>query len=154
MKSELTDIQIACFRLMDDLYAVDIMRIKEIIRPQKLTPLPKAPPFVEGVINLRGTVIPVVDLRKKFDMPGRADSRFTRLLIVRLTSQTIGLVVDDVTEVITVPVKEIKPPPAVSKGLVADHLLGVCLSGESLVMLLDIDRLFSSSEVSALDGLS
>src|SRR5512133_2192846 len=104
MTSEIKEIQVACFRLLDDLYAVDIMRIKEIIRPQKLTTLPKAPAFIDGVINLRGAVIPVVDLRKRFNMPERESAATTRLLIVRLSAQIVGLVVDDVTEVITVPV--------------------------------------------------
>jgi len=71
MGNEIREIQVACFRLGDDIYAVDIMRIKEIIRPQKLASLPKAPSFVEGVLNLRGAVIPVIDLRKRFDMPPR-----------------------------------------------------------------------------------
>ena len=150
MSSELKEIQVACFRLDNDLYAVDIMRIKEIIRPQKLTPLPQAPSFIDGIINLRGVVIPVVDMRKRFDMPARELSASTRLLIVRLSSQTLGLVVDDVTEVITVPVKEIKPPPVVSAGLITNHLLGVCLSGDNMVMLLDIDRLLSLNEISVL----
>src|SRR5512133_2062133 len=114
MNNEITEIQLACFRLLDDLYAVDIMRIKEIIRPQKLTPLPKAPAFIEGVINLRGTIIPVVDLRKRFEMQQKELTVFTRLLIVRIAGQSVGLVVDDVTEVITVPLKDIKPPPAVA----------------------------------------
>jgi len=150
MNSEVREIQVACFRLKDDLYAVDIMRIKEIIRPQKLTPLPQAPPFIDGIINLRGAVIPVVDLRKRFGMPARELTRATRLLIVRLSGQTLGLVVDDVTEVVTIPVTDIKPPPAVSDGLIVNHLLGVCLSGDNLVMLLDIDRLLTTNEVSAL----
>jgi purine-binding chemotaxis protein CheW len=154
MTSEIKEIQVACFRLVDDLYAVDIMRIKEIIRPQKLTILPKAPSFIDGVINLRGAVIPVVDLRKRFDMPERKTGSATRLLIVRLHAQTLGLVVDDVTEVITVPVKDIKPPPTVSAGVVADYLLGVCLAGEALVMLLDIDKLLSNHEVSAIESLT
>jgi purine-binding chemotaxis protein CheW len=154
MASEIKEIQVACFRLVDDLYAVDIMRIKEIIRPQKLTLLPKAPSFIDGVINLRGAVIPVVDLRKRFDMPEREVGAATRLLIVRLSAQTLGLVVDDVTEVITVPVKDIKPPPTVSDGAIADYLLGVCLAGDVLVMLLDIDRLLSNQEVSALESLT
>lgn len=154
MSSEIKEIQVACFRLVDDLYAVDIMRIKEIIRPQKLTLLPKAPVFIDGVINLRGAVIPVVDLRKRFGMPEREVSAATRLLIVRLATQTLGLVVDDVTEVITVPVKDIKPPPAVADGALADYLLGVCLAGEVLVMLLDIDRLLNTHEVSALESLT
>lgn len=150
MNSDIKNIQVACFRLNDDLYAVDIMRIKEIIRPQKLTPLPQSPAFIEGIINLRGAVIPVIDLRKRFDMPARELTGSTRLLIVRLSAQTIGLVVDDVTEVITVPVKDIKAPPVVSEGVVVNHLLGVCLSGNDMVMLLDIDRLLTISEVSVL----
>jgi len=150
MNSEVREIQVACFRLQDDLYAVDIMRIKEIIRPQKLTPLPQAPSFIDGIINLRGAVIPVVDLRKRFGMPARELTISTRLLIVRLSGQTLGLVVDDVTEVATIPVNDIKPPPAVSDGLIVNHLLGVCLSGDNLVMLLDIDRLLTTNEVSAL----
>lgn len=154
MTSDITEIQVACFRLLDDLYAVDIMRIREIIRPQKLTSLPRAPGFIEGVINLRGSVIPVVDLRKRFQMPERKADAASRLLIVRLASQTLGLVVDEVTEVITVQVKDIKSPPAVADGLVVDYLLGVCLAGESLVMLLDIDRLLSSQEVSALAAVA
>jgi purine-binding chemotaxis protein CheW len=150
MNSDVREIQVACFRLQEDLYAVDIMRIKEIIRPQKLTPLPQSPAFVDGIINLRGAVIPVVDLRKRFDMPPRDLTISTRLLIVRLSGQTLGLVVDDVTEVVTIPVTDIKPPPAVSDGLIVNHLLGVCLSGDNLVMLLDIDRLLTKNEVAAL----
>jgi len=154
MTSEIKEIQVACFRLLDDLYAVDIMRIKEIIRPQKLTCLPKAPAFIDGVINLRGAVIPVVDLRRRFTMPERAAGAPTRLLIVRLCAQTLGLVVDEVTEVITVPVKDIKPPPAFSAGVTADYLLGVCLAGDVLVMLLDVDRLLSTHEVSAIESMT
>lgn len=153
MTGTITEIQVACFRLMDDLYAVDIMRINEIIRPQKLTVLPKAPSFIEGVINLRGTVIPVVDLRKRFDMPPRPSNTSTRLLIIRISGQSVGLVVDDVTEVITVPVKDIKPPPSVSDGMAVDYLLGVCLSGDVLVMMLDIDKLLTTNEVKALESL-
>jgi len=150
MSGEVKEIQVACLRLKDDLYAVDIMRIKEIIRPQKLTPLHQAPSFIDGIINLRGAVIPVVDLRKRFGMPARELTISTRLLIVRLSGQTLGLVVDDVTEVATIPVNDIKPPPAVSDAMIVNHLLGVCLSGDNLVMLLDIDRLLTTNEVSAL----
>jgi len=154
MNTEISEIQVACFRLMDDLYAIDIMRIKEIIRPQKLTTLPKAPSFIDGVINLRGNVIPVVDLRKRFDMPPRPANSAMRLLIIKIASQSIGLVVDDVTEVITVQAKDIKPPPTVTDRMAVNYLLGVCLSADTLVMLLDIDRLLTSYEVTALESLS
>jgi purine-binding chemotaxis protein CheW len=147
------EIQMACFRLGEDLYAIDIMRIKEIIRPQKLSNLPKAPIFIDGVINLRGMVIPVIDLRKRFDMPERLPDSSTRLLIVRVAGQAMGLVVDDVTEVITVPLKDIKPPPAVAEGGVYDYLLGVCLAKDAMVMLLNLDTLLTPLEVSALGRL-
>jgi purine-binding chemotaxis protein CheW len=151
--NDIYEIQMACFRLGEDLYAIDIMRIKEIIRPQKLSNLPKAPIFIDGVINLRGMVIPVIDLRKRFDMPERPLDSSTRLLIVKVVGQAMGLVVDDVTEVITVPLKDIKPPPAVAEGGVYDYLLGVCLAKDAMVMLLNLDTLLTPLEVSALERL-
>jgi len=146
METDIREIQVACFRLGEDIYAIDIMRIKEIIRPQKLAVLPKAPVFMEGVLNLRGAVIPVVDLRKRFDMPVREIDRDRRLLIVALVGRTLGIAVDEVTEVITVPVANIKPPPQVSQGVGAEYLVGVCLVQDDLVMLLDPDRLLTWSE--------
>ena len=154
LNADIQEIQVASFRLGDDLFAIDIMRIKEIIRPQKLSSLPKAPPFVEGVINLRGTVIPVIDLRKRFDMPEREESLPIRLLIVAVTGQLLGLVVDDVTEVVTVPVKDIKPPPQMVGGVGAEYLIGVCLARESLIMLLNIDQLLSPREADELAGFN
>jgi purine-binding chemotaxis protein CheW len=103
LKQELVEIQVACLRMGEGLYAVDIMRIKEIIRLPKLAPLPRALPFVEGVINLRGTVIPVIDLRKRFGLPTAQDRESSRLLILSIAGQPLGLIVDEVTEMITVP---------------------------------------------------
>jgi len=88
------EIQAACFRLDEELYAVDIMRIREIIRPQKLTRMVKAPAFIEGVINLRGTVIPVVDIRRRFDLPVREIDFRTKLLIVSSAGPGFGLALD------------------------------------------------------------
>lgn len=152
MNTDLQEIQIACFKLGSDLFAIDIMRIKEIIRPQKLSSLPKSPPFVEGVINLRGTVIPVVDLRKRFDMPDREETHHIRLLIVVVARQLLGLVVDDVTEVVTVALKDIKPPPQMAGGVSAEYLIGVCLAKDSLIMLLNIDSLLTTQEAGELEG--
>lgn len=150
MKSDIHEIQVACFRLGDDLYAADIMRIREIIRPQKLSGLPRALSFVEGVINLRGAVIPVVDLRKRFGLPHRQDITSARLLIVMVTGQLLGLVVDEVTEVITIPVNDIKPPPQGVTGIGACYLIGVCLAKESLVMLLNLDDILTAHETNEL----
>ncbi|HEX9022534.1 MAG TPA: chemotaxis protein CheW, partial [Geobacteraceae bacterium] len=143
----------ACFRIGEDIYAVDIMRIKEIIRPQRLTVLPKAPAFVEGVLNLRGLVIPVIDLRKRFDMPAREIDQNRRLLIITLAGCTMGMAVDEVTEVITIPVPHIKPPPQLTQGVDAEYLVGVCLAKDSLIMLLNPDRLLSGRETAELGAL-
>jgi purine-binding chemotaxis protein CheW len=149
MSSEINEIQIACFRLGDDTFAVDIMRIREIIRAQRLTGLPKAPPFVDGIINLRGAVVPIIDLRKRFDLPPREIDNLTRFLIVSVARQVVGLMVDEMTEVITVPVKHLKPPPLTFKGD-GECLIGVCLVGEGMVMLLNLDTLFTPQEAQLL----
>jgi len=146
MDNEIRDIQVACFRLGEDIYAVDIMRIKEIILPQKLAALPRAPSFVEGVLNLRGQVIPVIDLRKRFDMPHREIDGNRRLLIIALAVCDMGIAVDEVTEVITIPLANIKPPPHVAQGVDDDYLLGVCLAQDSLIMLLNPDLLLTGYE--------
>ena len=154
MTSALQEIQVACFRLGMDLYAVDIMRIKEIIRPQKLAGLPKAPAFIDGVINLRGLVIPVVDMRKRFALSDCDYTSLTRLLIVKVAGQHLGLVVDDVTEVITVPVKDIKPPPQFTDHCDVECLIGVCLVKDEMVLLLNLDMVLSSSETHELGRLA
>jgi purine-binding chemotaxis protein CheW len=146
MDRELNEIQLACFILGDSLFAVDIMRIKEILLPQKLSSLPKASDVFEGVINLRGTVIPVMDMRKLFGMPGNAEGRVGKLLIVSLERQILAMQVDNVMEVITVPVKEIKPPLDTGEGVGMEHILGVCLSDSRVIMILDIDSLLGHSE--------
>jgi purine-binding chemotaxis protein CheW len=153
MESDISEIQVACFQLDEDIYAVDIMRIKEIIRPQKLATLPKSPSFVEGVLNLRGAVIPVIDLRKRFDMPPRGIGQNSRLLIIALAGCVIGIAVDEVTEVITIPVANIKPPPHLTQGVGAEYLLGVCLALDSLIMLLNPDRLLTGRETAELGNM-
>ena len=146
MSSENPDIQLACFSLGENLFAVDIMRIREIILPQKLSALPRVSPLLEGVINLRGAVIPVMSLRKLFGMPDSAEGMAGKLLIVSLSRQTLALVVDNVLEVITVAARDIKPPLDAVDGIGMEYLLGVCLSGDRVFMILDIDSLLIQSE--------
>lgn len=144
MASENPDIQLACFNLGNNLFAVDIMRIREIILPQKLSALPGASQVLEGVINLRGAVIPVMNMRKRFAMPEADDSLTGKLLIVSLPRQTLALAVDNVMEVITVPSGGIMPPPDTADGIGMEHLLGVCLYDDRVFMILDIDSLLGS----------
>ena len=154
MKEELQEIQVACLRMGEGLYAVDIMRIKEIIRLPKLAPLPRALPFVEGVINLRGQVIPVVDLRKRFGLPPLDDREGSRLLILSVAGQPLGLIVDEVTEMITVPLRELKPPPRGVRMVGREYMVGLCLVQEVPVMLLNIDALLSFQEKAELGYLT
>jgi purine-binding chemotaxis protein CheW len=146
MDSTTQDIQLACFNLGDNLFAVDIMRIKEIILPQKLSSLPRASRILEGVINLRGAVIPVMDMRKHFGMPDAPEGTTGKLLIVSLARQILALAVDNVLEVITVPSRDIKPPLDSAEGIAMEHLLGVCLSDNRVYMILDIDSLLGHGD--------
>lgn len=140
------EIQLACFRVGDQLYALDILRIKEVIRPQKLTPVPKAPRFVEGVINLRGVVIPVVDLRRRFDQSNTDTGQKTRIVISVLAGKVIGLMVDEVAEVKSFTRQEIQPAPRFIKGEESDYFLGVCQRDEDLVMIINLEKILSSDE--------
>lgn len=145
MEGASTHIQLACFTLGDKLFAVDIMRIREIIVPQKLSPLPCASELLEGVVNLRGSVIPVMNMRKRLGMSVADDAHAGKLLIVSLPGQLLALVVDDVMEVISVPVADIKPPIQMVSGVGMEFLIGVCLSDNRVFMVLDIDSLLCAS---------
>lgn len=148
MDRGISEIQLACFSLGEKLFAVDIMRIKEILLPQKLSSLPRASDLLDGVINLRGNVIPVMNMRKRFMMPAGPEDKPGKLLIVSLARQVLALMVDDVMEVITVPAEEIKPPIQMVTGAGMEFLLGVCLSGDRVFMILDIDSLLGSQDIS------
>ena len=153
MYSNINEIQVACFTIGENLYAVDIMRIREIIRPQKLTSLPKAPPFVEGVINLRGKVIPVIDFRKRFHLMDscETDVQHKRIVVVALNGVTVGFVVDKVSQVIKLAQDQISPTPDTVKGYDSEFISGVGRLGDKLLIILDLEKLFSQHE---LDGVS
>ena len=150
---ERQEVQLACFRVGGELYALDIMNIREIIRPQKLTAIPKAPRFIEGVINLRGAVIPVADLRKRFDQPCTEETRKNRIIICSVGGRIVGLLVDEVLEVRRYGRQDVAPAPQFLKGPEAEFFLGVARRGDDLVMVLDLDRILSSDEQIALQRL-
>jgi purine-binding chemotaxis protein CheW len=146
MGSDTPDVQLACFGLGEYLFAVDIMRIREIILPQKLSALPGASSMLDGVINLRGDVIPVMNMRKRFALPESDDCTAGKLLVVTLARQALALAVDTVLEVITVPALDLKPPPDTTDGIGMEHVLGVCIFDDKVFMILDIDSLLGQSE--------
>ncbi|MDD2853609.1 MAG: chemotaxis protein CheW [Desulfuromonadaceae bacterium] len=144
MESTLTHIQLACFSIADKLFAVDIMRIREIIVPQILSPLPRASELLDGVINLRGDVIPVMNMRTRLGVLHTEDHPVGKFLIVTLARQLLALVVDDVKEVISVSVTDIKPPIQSATGGGLEFILGICLYDDRVFMILDIDSLLDS----------
>lgn len=147
------EIQLACFRLGSEMYAIDIMRIKEIIRPQKLTAVPRAPVFVEGMINLRGTVLPVIDLGKRFGLPALKVDRRSRIVICAVFDRFVGILVEEVMEVRRYARHEVKPPPEFVKGRESEFFLAVCQREDDLVMVIDLEKLFSTDEVLHLSQL-
>ena len=145
MDKDIKELQLASFRLDDKLFALDIIRIREIVLPHKISALPRVSKLLDGMINLRGVVIPVMNLRNRFDMPPLFGSA-GKLMIVSICGRPVALAVDDVDEVLTVQVKDIVPPPDMVEGVGAECLVGVCLSNETLYMILNIDALFTVSE--------
>ena len=119
-------VQLCTFRIGGEDYAVDIMRIREIIHPLPITPVPRAPASVEGVVRLRGEVIPVLDVRKRLGLPASAATRRTRFLVVNVARRRIGLVVDEVCEVIRIPRHEIRAAPPLGDERAPRFFLGVC----------------------------
>jgi len=140
MIREIRDIQLAAFRLGDALFALDIMRITEIIPTRRQSSLASPARYLEGVITLRGAVIPVMNMRKRFGLLPADDETCAKLILVRLARQILALSVDDVLDVLTVPVDGLKPPPP-ADGCGSECILGLCLAGNSVYMVLDIDAL-------------
>jgi purine-binding chemotaxis protein CheW len=149
--------QLVAFGVADGDYAVDIMRIKEIINPVAVTPMPKAPPFIEGVIELRGAIMPIIDVRKRFDLQTAPATRATKFLIVSVdvgeARVIVGLVVDRVSEPLRVPRTEIRPAPRLSVSERA-FFTGVVAHHGKMLMVLDVDALLSTAEKATLSGLS
>ncbi len=146
-------LQVARFFVGDEEYALDIMRIKEIINPVPITRVPRAPAFVEGIIELRGAFLPVVDLRKRFGLPERAAGRETKYVIVSLEGRVVGLVVDRVTEVSRIDAEQIGEPPEMAVGRQARLFAGAIKSGDRILMLLDLDAVLSPAERDQLRGM-
>ena len=138
-------VQLAAFRVGTEEYVVDILRVREIIRLQQITPVRHGPKFVEGVINLRGAVIPVIDLRTRFDLP-KDESQARKIIILSVEKRLVGLIVDQVTEVVRVPRQTIRQAPGLLGPQHAPYFLGVChLDGRTL-LLLNVKNIVTSEE--------
>lgn len=143
------DVQLVIFKLANEDYGLPIQKVQEINRIVPVTRLPQTPDFMEGIINLRGRVIPVVDLRKRFGLIAKPHEDDTRIMIVDIGGQTVGIIVDAVNEVVQMPGSSIEPPPPTFI-LDARYIEGVGKLENRLIILLNIDQVLTSQETIAL----
>lgn len=147
-------LQLVTFWLEDEEYSIDILSVQEIIRDMDYTRVPRSPDFVIGVINLRGKVIPVVDLRMRFGLSPSESRSSTRIIVIDVGGKTVGLKVDSVSEVLRLPASTVEPTPSlVSTGLDTDYFKGVGKIDDRLIILLDVDRILTPSEQDALGAM-
>ena len=147
-------IQLVSFNLDSEAYAVEVLKVREIIRMTAVTHVPNTPPGLEGIINLRGKVIPIVSLRSRFNMMSAENDQHTRIMVMDVAGKLMGFIVDAVSEVIRISHGEIQPPPPlVAGGIDQDFIRGVIRHGERLLLLLQLDRMFTSDEQSSFEEL-
>lgn len=144
-------IQLVSFKLADEEFGVDILQVQEINRLVEITKVPKTPDFVEGVINLRGKVIPVVDLRKRFELEKNDSNADTRIIVVDIDNSIMGMIVDEVSEVLRLSVSTIEPAPDITTSIEADYISGVAKIDDRLLILLDLSKAFSPAEKEAIN---
>jgi purine-binding chemotaxis protein CheW len=144
--------QLVTFELFGELFALPILDVREIIRLQPITPVPSSPSFVEGVISLRGQILPIVDLRKRFGLPPEATTPKSRILVVEAgTDLTLGLIVDAARQVERIPAEAMLPPPALLEDTIGAHSIrGISNTESGMLVHLDLQRIFAPEEKAAL----
>ncbi len=149
-----TEQQLVVFDLADEVYGVDIGTVREIIRMQDVTSVPHTPEFVSGVINLRGRITPVVDLRSRFGLPDQEATKESRVVVVDIDGNDIGMIVDAVTEVLRISTAQIEPPSTVITNDGSDYIVGIAKLDSRLVLLLDLTRVLSLAQRAELEELA
>jgi len=139
-------IQLVSFNIGEEEFGVDILKVQEINRMVEVTRVPNAPEYVDGVINLRGKVIPIIDLRRRFGMPRKEKDKNSRIIVVELTGKVLGFVVDAVSEVLRIPGSVTEPPPAIIAGIKAEYITAIGKLENRLLILLDLERVLTADE--------
>ncbi len=145
--------QMVVFSLGKEEFGIDISRVREIVRLQNITTIPQSMDFVEGIVNLRGQIVPIVDLCKRFlAAVGRASNAAERrIIVVHMSGQSIGILVDGVSEILRIQDESVEAtPPLVASGIRSDFIRGVAKVADRLIIVLDLDRIFSFEEQEAL----
>lgn len=146
--------QLVTFELFGETFALPILDVREVIHLPNITPVPQAPNFVEGVINLRGQIIPIVDLRRRFGMQSERPSDESRIIVVELTNGVnLGLIVDVVSDIERIPFDAILPPPSLIAGSIgAEYIKGISNHEDKMIIHIDLRKVFSLEELSALEA--
>lgn len=148
------ELQLVSFLLGNEEFGADILMVQEIIRMVPITRVPNAPHFVEGVINLRGKVIPIIDLRKRLNLASRTEAnRNTRIIVVQFEGKTTGFIVDAVSQVLRIPVNIIEPPPDIIAGVDSEYISGVSKLEDRLLIILDFSKILTRKEKKELNKL-
>ena len=146
----ISSIQIVCFKIEEEEYGIEILKVQEILKLPSLTTLPKTSDFIKGVFDLRGKVIPVIDLSKRFGIDCSSDVENKRAIVVNIKGKAIGLAIDSVSHVIKVNTDDIEPPPPVVKGISGRYIIGIAKVQNDFIVILDINKIFSAGEIDAL----
>jgi purine-binding chemotaxis protein CheW len=146
-------LQLVSFHVGGEEFGLNILRVQEIIRVQQLTRVPNSPDFVDGVINLRGKVIPVIALRKRFGLEDLPQDKQTRIVVVEVHGTVLGFIVDSVSEVLRIPADTVEPPPRLGK-VEREYVSGVGKLDNRLLILLDVDQLMSDSNLAQVQAAS
>lgn len=139
-------VQLVGFSVGNEDFGVDILKVHEINRIMSITDIPNAPEFVEGIINLRGQVIPIINLRTRLKMPKIEYDSKTRIIVVEIAGKTVGFIVDNVTEVLRIPTSIMEKPPELVTDIDTDYINAVCKLDDRLLILLDLDKVLSNDE--------
>lgn len=139
--------QFLTFNLGNELYGVDILRVQEIKGYTAVTKIPNTPSHIKGVLNLRGTIVPIIELRTKFSLPTIEYTAFTVIIVVVVRDKVMGLVVDSVSDVLNIDTKDIQPPPQFGANVDVSFVSGIGKSGDKLVAILDMDRLLADGQI-------
>lgn len=144
--------QIIIFKLSDEEFGVDINEVREIIRVEQITKIPNTASYIKGVINLRGGIIVVLDLAMKLNLPAKKSDKNSRIIIIEINNNTVGMIVDYATEVIRIDTSQIEPAPAIIKQKIdAEYIEGVGVLGERLLILLDLAKLLEAKEIEQIE---
>ena len=143
------ELQLVSFKIGSEEFGVDILKVQEINRMVEITRVPQAPHYVEGVINLRGKVIPIVDLRKRFNLDLKEHDKNTRIVVVDIGGNIMGMIVDSVSEVLRLPSSTIEPPPEIVTGINSEYIKGVAKLDDRLLIFLDLSKVIDMEEMAS-----